>query len=208
MDLFVIDVATTGGLTFKTSPTACIIITLVSGISMKFRRGGTHGNFIIPFRDSSLVSKDTLGHGSILIPSRSFFSFNEYYKNTIDFQEACCGSVGLCNLFYQQRIPTKCSFYRRPYSGNSIQLKRISYILILFPPLAWLLGDPHINTMDGANYTFNGWGEYAVFNLGDDFILQGRTTAVNVSDPGSPTQYSAFAFGMPNVTLEVSNKDY
>ena len=69
--------------------------------------------------------------------------------------------------------------------------------------IAWGLGDPHISTLDGANYTFNGWGEYTLTQLGD-FVFQGRTTPANASAPGSATQFSAFAFGIPNATVEVS----
>ncbi len=69
--------------------------------------------------------------------------------------------------------------------------------------VGWAFGDPHINTLDGAGYTFNGWGEYTLTQLGD-FVFQARTTAVNASESGSATQFSAFAFGVPNATVEVS----
>ena len=68
--------------------------------------------------------------------------------------------------------------------------------------LAWGLGDPHINTLDGGNYTFNGWGEYILSNIGD-FKFQGRTTAVNASQERSATQFSALAFGVPGAVVEV-----
>lgn len=68
---------------------------------------------------------------------------------------------------------------------------------------AWGLGDPHITTLDGATYTFNGWGEYTLSQIGD-FVFQGRTTAVNASLDGSATQFSAFAFGVIDATVEVS----
>jgi hypothetical protein len=74
-------------------------------------------------------------------------------------------------------------------------------------PAAWGLGDPHIVTLDGANYTFNGWGEYTLSQIGG-FVFQGRTTAVNASAPGSATQFSAFAFGFSNDTVEVSSHVY
>ena len=67
----------------------------------------------------------------------------------------------------------------------------------------WGLGDPHINTVDGANYTFNGWGEYILFTAGN-FSLQGRATPVNRTVSGSATQWSAFAFGSrEDVVVEV-----
>ena len=71
--------------------------------------------------------------------------------------------------------------------------------------IGWGVGDPHINTVDGANYTFNGWGEYTLFTAGG-FSLQGRTTPVNLTVSDSATQWSAFAFGSREDTfVEVSN---
>ena len=64
-------------------------------------------------------------------------------------------------------------------------------------------GDPHFLSLDGALGTFNGWGEYTLSRV-RDFVLQGRTTAVNSSVPGSATQFSAIAFGPPNANVEVS----
>ena len=38
-------------------------------------------------------------------------------------------------------------------------------------------GDPHLYTLDGKKYTFNGLGEYTMleYNNGDPFVLQTRT---------------------------------
>lgn len=63
-------------------------------------------------------------------------------------------------------------------------------------------GDPHFLSLDGAIGTFNGWGEYTLSRVGD-FVLQGRTTAVNSSEPGSATQFSAIAVGPPDTIVEV-----
>ncbi len=66
------------------------------------------------------------------------------------------------------------------------------------------MGDPHINTLDGADYTFNGWGEYTLSEIGN-FTFQGRTTPVNESVMGSATQFSALAFGIPGAIVEVKH---
>ena len=79
--------------------------------------------------------------------------------------------------------------------------------LILFASLstAWGTGDPHITTLDGRSYTFNGWGEYVMLEYNphgsgtDKFVMQARMSAVNESSPNSATQFSAFAFGIPGV---------
>ena len=76
------------------------------------------------------------------------------------------------------------------------------YVCVVHSYPAWGLGDPHINTLDGGNYTFNGWGEYTLTEVGD-FKFQGRTAAVNASVNGSATQFSAFAFGITDAIVEV-----
>ena len=43
---------------------------------------------------------------------------------------------------------------------------------------AWIVGDPHITTLDGVNYTFNGLGDFLLVWTQDrnsSFLLQGRT---------------------------------
>ena len=40
----------------------------------------------------------------------------------------------------------------------------------------WFYGDPHIRTLDGFEYTFNGLGEYTLIETTHgNFTLQGRT---------------------------------
>lgn len=86
--------------------------------------------------------------------------------------------------------------------GRNICGKFCSIMLINLCVSVWGLGDPHITTLDGANYTFNGWGEYILMRV-EGFTLQGRTTPVNRTIMGSATQFASFAFGVPNVTVEV-----
>ena len=88
-----------------------------------------------------------------------------------------------------------CSYYITVYLNfNSFQLHACMRT-------AWAWGDPHITTLDGRTYTFNGWGEYVLLehltNSTIGFTLQGRTSPVNESISNSATQFSAFAFGVP-----------
>ena len=70
-------------------------------------------------------------------------------------------------------------------------------------PTAWGWGDPHITTLDGAVYTFNGFGEYTLLSIhGNAFVLQGRTHTI--SSDAMATQFVAFAFGTPDDIVEVS----
>ena len=57
----------------------------------------------------------------------------------------------------------------------------------------WTFGDPHITTLDGRTYTFNGLGEYVITRITDEFELQARTTVA--SDNTTATIFSAVAIG-------------
>ena len=56
-------------------------------------------------------------------------------------------------------------------------------------------GDPHFITLDGVEYTFNGFGEYTVLNINaTNFNLQGRMQPLTDSGRSSrATLFSAFA---------------
>ena len=60
----------------------------------------------------------------------------------------------------------------------------------------WFYGDPHIRTLDGFEYTFNGLGEYTLIETTHgEFTLQGRTAKVR-DENGQETDatvFSAFA---------------
>ncbi|XP_006884357.1 PREDICTED: mucin-4-like [Elephantulus edwardii] len=61
------------------------------------------------------------------------------------------------------------------------------------PRLAWMFGDPHITTLDGANYTFNGLGDFLLVQAQDgnsSFLLQGRTAQTGTAQA---TNFIAFA---------------
>lgn len=63
--------------------------------------------------------------------------------------------------------------------------------------LAWFFGDPHITTLDGHQYTFNGYGEYTMMRINKEtgFELQARTDlATNENGTTiNATIFSAFA---------------
>jgi len=79
-----------------------------------------------------------------------------------------------------------------------------------------MLGDPHVLTLDGLEYTFNGLGEYTmvdVHNSNVSFTLQGRTGKA-LNDNGTAinaTVFTAFAARengvRVTVELEPSNRE-
>ncbi|XP_027392786.1 mucin-4 isoform X1 [Bos indicus x Bos taurus] len=80
----------------------------------------------------------------------------------LELQNWCChfnSNPSFCALYQLRRPPVSCAGYQ-PSS------------------LAWMVGDPHITTLDGVNYTFNGLGDFLLVRTQDrnsSFLLQGRT---------------------------------
>ena len=71
----------------------------------------------------------------------------------------------------------------------------------------WFWGDPHIKTLDGGNYTFNGLGEYVMIDAQNGtFQLQARTAAAQ-GNSTTATIFSAGAAKEENTsTIEVRVK--
>jgi fibulin 1/2 len=84
----------------------------------------------------------------------------------------CCVKMDACHLYYERRPSQTCFGYSPPFWG-------------------WIWGDPHISTLDGKQYTFNGIGEYILMKtVNETFVLEGRTRLLENS---SATVFSAFA---------------
>ncbi|PIO31177.1 hypothetical protein AB205_0046440, partial [Aquarana catesbeiana] len=100
----------------------------------------------------------------------------QYQVHEVDPYNSCClysGSSHLCSLYRQRRPYDFCARYVPPRFGS-------------------LFGDPHINTLDDVQYTFNGLGEFTLANVRDEnntliFTLQGRTAKA-----GNDTQATNF----------------
>lgn len=66
---------------------------------------------------------------------------------------------------------------------------------------AWAWGDPHLTTLDGHSYTFNGYGEYVMLRYNDSIQFQGRMRPT----PGTQaTQFSSFVIGTTSAKVEVT----
>lgn len=72
----------------------------------------------------------------------------------------------------------------------------------------FFFGDPHINTLDGKNYTFNGLGEYTMTRtMNDALVLQARTKVAQ-GGLNTATIFSAGAAKEANTSkVEVRLKD-
>lgn len=73
-------------------------------------------------------------------------------------------------------------------------------------PTAFFFGDPHLITLDGKRYTFNGLGEYVLWRSeseGFGFEIQGRTGLVHNS---TATVLVAMAAGYYNITRGEPNR--
>nr|KAG5705631.1 hypothetical protein BaRGS_034829 [Batillaria attramentaria] len=98
----------------------------------------------------------------------------------------CCKQsdlAGFCELYYIVRPVGQCR--------DKIPFR-----------FSWMFGDPHIETLDGRQYTFNGLGEYTLVTFAN-FTLQGRT-ALAKTDSGTPTNATVFtAFGAEENNIRV-----
>ncbi|XP_053316345.1 mucin-4 [Spea bombifrons] len=93
-----------------------------------------------------------------------------------DYYDVCCNKAEdprFCLMYTQKRPSISCRTYRPLTPG-------------------WMFGDPHITTLDGFSYTFNGLGEFLLLNASDSgisLILQGRTVQTGNA---SATNFDAF----------------
>ncbi|KAK3583696.1 hypothetical protein CHS0354_021446 [Potamilus streckersoni] len=102
--------------------------------------------------------------------------WKQYESEDVYMKEVCCQKSQHCDLYYLLHPTGTCYLQLPSLFGFS-----------------W--GDPHIVTLDGFNYTFNGWGEYTLVEIGSTFIIQARTdlAARADGDPTNATIFSAFA---------------
>ncbi|XP_070549842.1 uncharacterized protein [Ptychodera flava] len=113
----------------------------------------------------------------------TFFYFPAYLlwlEEDLMPRQYCCAlsrDPSFCELYKEKRPPGQCQGYIPPHVG-------------------WMFGDPHLQTLDGLPYTFNGLGEYTLVIVDSGkFILQGRTVKAKYEDGNttSATIFTAFA---------------
>ena len=75
--------------------------------------------------------------------------------------------------------------------------------MVLYVTVVRGWGDPHLVTIDGRRFTFNGLGEYLLITTNvSDFEFQGRTTLAANSNA---TMFSDFALREGDEYVEVCN---
>lgn len=192
----------------------CVLhITVMSALSAVLMI--SHYSF--PLWGALLTTQMSTEESSSLLRYHPQFQRDLYEIYDKEFRQACCGIAQLCDLFLERRPPDDCSAYVPPAWSMLMCTNTLAFNLIFlamhpterekyfpatsFSSAAWGWGDPHITTLDGKCYTFNGWGEYILASTSSDFTLQGRTQPV----PGTQTatQFVAFAFSDGNETVEV-----
>ncbi|XP_070567836.1 sushi domain-containing protein 2-like [Ptychodera flava] len=115
-----------------------------------------------------------------------------HFKEDVLPWHRCCVltdfNKSLCDRYFEVRPSHNC----------------ISYV----PPTpATMFGDPHMITLDGLQYTFNGHGEFTLLSVNDgSFVLQGRMAPLESN--GIATVFKAFAMkGNDTATVHVQRSD-
>ena len=112
----------------------------------------------------------------------------EHWRSDIVPFQHCCVDSSLCHLYFERRPSIDCSNFLPSFFAIG-------------------RGDPHVKTLDGRDYTFNGLGEYMIFKSVDDsFVFQGRTQLVNGSTAASFSAFAAGAFA-PSGSFTTSSLD-
>ncbi|XP_064372837.1 mucin-4 isoform X2 [Dromaius novaehollandiae] len=101
----------------------------------------------------------------------------------------CCRRVGkplLCTRFAEKRPRASCEGYMPPAPASAF-------------------GDPHIITLDGLTYTFNGLGDFVLLLASDaqtSFVLQGRTAQTGTAQATNFVAFAAQYISATTTTVE------
>ncbi|XP_067024678.1 uncharacterized protein [Acropora muricata] len=115
--------------------------------------------------------KDPQRNGALILNSRPIAGTIDRYHR-LQFpamhKKYDVEGFGYCCLTSRRRVESCKKYYqKRPSEGCDAYIP---------PRRAPVFGDPHVITLDGRNYTFNGLGEYTLINVNDNFFeLQART---------------------------------
>ncbi|XP_052809635.1 fibrillin-1-like, partial [Mya arenaria] len=122
------------------------------------------------------------------------FSMQQHIREDVEPKTTCCEKSNYCHLYYKLRPIGTC--YKETWFDFAV---------------SW--GDPHILTLDGKRYIFNGLGEYTLLTYkhgGEEFSLQARTERAikangQLSDATLFSVFAAFDSYNSSVHVEVNN---
>lgn len=127
---------------YKPGAVQCYSRILQSGLSTGASCCYDDEGDIIDIRDSNgggtALRYSVLSQGDAVVPYFSFF------EDDLLSSLHCCqysDSSDMCQLFRQKRPPVTCELYDPPTAAQAA-------------------GDPHLTTLDGKSYTFNGLGDF------------------------------------------------
>ncbi|CAH1228499.1 MUC4 [Branchiostoma lanceolatum] len=138
------------------------------------------------------VSRFGSGAGFLHRYRKDMNTNSTYYKNDYLPRIWCCemsGDDNFCSKFRRKRPIASSRNYRHTVQASG-------------------LGDPHITTLDGATFSFNGHGEFLLLRNTSDsphsFELQARTKRPVINGVEvRGTVYSGIAFKQPSEAVEV-----
>ncbi|XP_068694477.1 uncharacterized protein [Montipora foliosa] len=123
-----------------------------------------------------MLGKPNAGSLDRVHPNAGIPVISHFYHDTVPYID-CCQLTKNCEKYFDKRPSDDGWKYQAPRPATGF-------------------GDPHMVTLDGTPFTFNGHGEYFILKVsGVDFTLQGRMEPLTADD-GTLTRatvYTAFA---------------
>ncbi|XP_073244634.1 uncharacterized protein [Porites lutea] len=123
-----------------------------------------------------MMGKPNAGSLDRVHPNAGLPVISHFFHDLVPYQD-CCRLSDSCDKYYEKRPSDDGSKYQAPRPATGF-------------------GDPHMVTLDGTPFTFNGYGEYFILKVrGVNFTLQGRMEPL-IDDDGTKTDatvYTAFA---------------
>ncbi|KAI8498003.1 hypothetical protein Bbelb_239470, partial [Branchiostoma belcheri] len=147
------------------------------------------GNNVCCYRRSNAFIFNSVWAGNL---HRYAANTQEYQDSDVLPRQHCCQDTGssYCRMYLSKRPMQHNAGYEPPKISAGA-------------------GDPHLTTLDGLSYSFNGYGEYLMANTTDSaprgFLMQGRTALADVEEGKTPlaTVFSAIAVQQGSASVQL-----
>ncbi|XP_078664554.1 uncharacterized protein LOC144907404 isoform X1 [Branchiostoma floridae x Branchiostoma belcheri] len=147
------------------------------------------GNNVCCYRRSNAFIFNSVKAGNL---HRYAANTQEYQDSDVLPRQHCCQDTGssYCRMYLSKRPMQHNAGYEPPKISAGA-------------------GDPHLTTLDGLSYSFNGYGEYLMANTTDSaprgFLMQGRTALADVEEGKTPlaTVFSAIAVQQGSASVQL-----